>query len=250
MQWEEIVPVPGHEAFRGTEPAAVHSQAAFLLMLARQGRRQGWVTQGQVDSDDAADDEVVGVDPDDEDAEALEVPVWEHPAALDAGLAMTRIRRLRGAALDASAQPRTGEAAARCADALYDGPSADSALDLIEACLDAPHPLVRVAAAAADLRLDLDAHDLRAHGPPAVFNSIYARDPLVRTAAAGPRATADHSDHPLGPARLPLPRRSTEVLMRGAGEQDELVRDVAVSALEGARFHFENFTARQGVNWA
>ena len=28
--------------------------------------------------------------------------------------------------------------------------------------------------------------------------------------------------------------------MRGAGAQDELVRDVAVSALEGARFHFES----------
>ena len=244
MYLQELVPVPGHEAFLSADPAAVHSQAAFLLTLARQGRRQGPVTQGQIHSDDAETEEVGGVDPDDEDAEALAIPVWEHPAALDAGLAMTRVRRLKRPAVDARAQRRTSDDAARLADALYDSPGADAALDLIEACLDAPHPLVRVAAAAADLRLDLEVQGLLAHDRRLPPSSIYAGDPLVRTAAARRRDTVDDpDDHPLSRARLPLPRRSTEILMRGTGEQDELVRDVAVSALEGARFHFENLAA-------
>ena len=129
------------------------------------------------------------------------------------------------------------------AASLYDRATPSAAVDLIQACLHAPYPLVRVAAAAADLHLDLLGQDLTAvrRGLPA--NALYARDPLVRAAAAGPDATVDHPQHPIAPAYLPLSNLTTEVLMRGAGEQDELVRDVAVSALEGARFYFENRTA-------
>ena len=243
MQWEEIVPVPGHEAFFSAEPAAIYSQAAFLLTLARRWRTHDSSLQDQLRSDNTGLDEVVGIDPDEEDAKALDIPLWAYPA-LGADLVIARIQWFERRAFDSPrAHVRTRDDTARLARALYDSPNADSALDLIQACLDAPHPLVRVAAAAADLHLDLQAQDLmtdRLSLPP---SSIYARDPLGRAAAAGPGATVDHPDHLVAPARLPLPNRTTEVLMRGAGEQDELVRDIAVSALEGARFHFENRTA-------
>ena len=230
MQWKETRPVPGHEAFGRADPVAVHSQAAFLLVLARQRR-----------SDHTGPDDVVAADPEDE--KSLAIPDWGDAAGAD--LAVARMRWSERRASDSAAvPPMEASAIARSAQALYDNPSADAAVGLIQECLDASHPLVRVAAAAADLHLDFQAEDLalvtdRISVP---ASSTHARDALVRAAAAGSGGTANRPDHLYPPARLPLPGRATEVLMRGAGDQDELVRDIAVSALEGARFHFENQT--------
>lgn len=242
-RWEEIGPVPGHTAFDRHDPAAVHSQAAFLLALAHQGRRAMPDSQGQfVNHPDQRDEYVV----DSEDAELLALPDWPH-RLVGADLTLNRARlleRFSGTNADLwSAKVSQGNESS-LATALYDNPSAEAFLNLIHACLDARHPLVRVAAAAADLHLDLLSHDLVAAPVSLLEDSIYALDPLVRVGAAGADATFDRPNHFAAPARLPLPRQSIETLMRGAGAQDELVRDVAVSALEGARFHFEGQSPR------
>ena len=233
-RWEETGPVPGHTAFVRSDPAAVHSRAAFLLALAHQGRRDIPDSHGRFPSDSDERSERY-VDP--EDAELLDLPDWPHPL-FGPDLTFTRTRlleRFSGTNADLWS-PKVAQGNERSlATALYDNPSAEAALNLIQACLYARHPLVRVAAAAADLHLDLLCHGLLAFPQ----GSIYALDPLVRVGAAWPGTTVDRPDHLVAAARLPLPRQSIEILMRGAGAQDELVHDVAVSALEGARFHFE-----------
>jgi len=236
-QWEETGPVPGHMAFVRRDPAAVHSQAAFLLLLAHRARRDVSIRHGQSFSD--RDEQEPGVDP--EDAKLLDVPDWPRSSSA-ADLASARMQLLeRGS--DANSgfwSPKMALGSERVlASALYDSPSAEAALNLIQACLYAPRPLVRVAAAAADLHLDLLFHDLLPSQ--SLFQgSLYSLDPLVRVGPPGPRSTADQPRSFVAPARVPLPAQSIEVLIRGAGAQDELVRDVAVSALEGARFHFES----------
>lgn len=238
-KWEETGPVPGHTAFDRSDPAAVHSQAAFLLALAHQGRRDMPDSHGRITSDSDEQRERV-VDP--EDAELLALPDWPHPL-FGADLTFTRARlleRFSGTNADLWSPKAVQGNKNRLAGALYDNPNAEAVLHLIHACLFARHPLVRVAAAAADLHLDLLCQDMVAAPVVLLEDSIYALDPLVRVGAARVGATVDSPDHLAAPAHLPLPRQSIEILMRGAGAQDELVRDVAVSALEGARFHFES----------
>ena len=229
-QWEDTRPVPGHTAFGRDDPAAVHSQAAFLLALAHQGRR-----------DTPDPDRQLASHPD-EDAELLDLPSWPH-ALVGADLTLTRARlleRASGTNADLWSPKIARGDESSLAITLYDNPTAEAALYLIHGCLLARHPLVRVAAAAADLYLDLLCHDLIAAPQALPEDSIYALDPLVRVGAARGGATVDGPDHYAAPARLPLPKQSIEILMRGTGAQDELVRDVAVSALEGARLHFES----------
>ena len=238
-RWEEIRPVPGHTAFDRSDSAAVHSQAAFLLALAHQRERDMREPHDQIPSHRDEQREHL-VDP--EDAELLDLPDWPHPL-IRADLAFGRTRlveRFSGTNADLWPPKLAQPDESRLAVALYDNPSAEALLNLIHVCLFARHPLVRVAAAAADLHLDLLCHDLVAAPRVHFDDSIYALDPLVRVGAARAGDTVDHPDHFAAPARLPLPRQSIEILMRGAGAQDELVRDVAVSALEGARFHFES----------
>ena len=237
--WEESGPVPGHTAFRRNDPMAVHSQAAFLLALAYQAWRRRPIPQSRFPSDSLAEGER-GVDP--EDAELLDLPDWPHPL-FRADLTVARMRLLeRFAETNADLQsPKIAQGSeSQLAKALYDNPSAEAALNLIQACLYAQHPLVSVAAAAADLRLDLLCHDLLASRLPFRQTSILTLDPLVLVGAAADLAAVDHPDDFAAPARVPLANQSIEVLMRGAGAQHELVRDVAMAALEGARFYFES----------
>ena len=237
--WEETGPVPGHEAFGRSDPAAIHSQAAFLLALAHQRRSDATASSRQL-TNNPDDHYKRVVDP--EDAKLLDLPNWPHPL-VGSELTVTRTRLLeRFSGTNTNLwQPQAAQGDERSlATALYDKPDAEAFLNLIQVCLISRHPLVRVAAAAADLRLDVLCHDLVA-APRFVFDdSICALDPLDRVAAARADDTVDHPDDSAAPARLPLPRKSIEILIRGAGAQDELVRDVAVSALEGARFHFES----------
>ena len=237
--WAESGPVPGHTAFDRNDPAAVHSQAAFLLALAHQGRRDMPDSHGRFTSHpDEQGERTV----DSEDAKLLGLPDWPHPL-VGTDLTSTRTRlleRFSGTNTDLWSPKVAQGNESSLATALYDNPSAEAFLKLIHACLCARHPLVRVAAAAADLHLDLLCHDWVGAPVSLYRDSIYVLDPLVRVGAARTDATFDRPDHFAAPARLPLPRRSIEILMRGAGAQDELVRDVAVSALEGARFHFES----------
>ena len=238
-RWEETGPVPGHIAFNRNDPSAVHSQAAFLLALAHHGRRGMPDPQGQfINYPDERDEYAV----DSEDAELLALPDWPHPL-VGTELIATRTRLLErfsgtNANLWSPKADRGNESG--LATALYDDPGAEAFLNLIHACLYSAHSLVRVAAAGADLHLDLLCHDW-VRAPVFLYpDSTYVLDPLVRVGAARADETFDHPDHSAAPAHLPLPRQSIEILMRGAGAQDELVRDVAVSALEGARFHFES----------
>ena len=196
-------------------------------------------SQGQNPSDSEEQREHV-VDP--EDAERLDLPDWPYPL-FGADLIFTRrrlVERFSGSNADLWPPKAALGNQSGLASALYDKPSAVAALNLIHACLFARHPLVRVAAAAADLHLDLLCHDLVPAPPVLLEDSVYAMDPLVRLGAARAGATDDSPDHFAARAHLPLPRQSIEILMRGASAQDELVRDVAVAALEGARFHFES----------
>lgn len=226
---QESRPLPGHEAFGRTDPVAVRSQAAFLLVLARRLR-----------SDRTGPDDVVVGDPEDE--EPLDIPEWSD--STDSELALARRHWSERRASDSAALPPVeASAIASSALALYDRPSADAAADLMQACLAAPHPLVRVAAAAADLHLHLQAEDLALMMDelPGAAGSPYVREPRFR-ATAGFGIRADRRERLFPLPRLPVPGRATDVLIRGAGDQDELVRDMAVSALEGAWFHHENRT--------
>lgn len=106
-------------------------------------------------------------------------------------------------------------------DSLYDDPSHTRAASVVEACLYVSDPLVRVAAAAAHSRMSI----------------IHPRRwPLVEELGVH-KGQIDQG--PEDQARLAwdrrLSQRSMDIIVRGVGEENEIVRDVATTALEGLR---------------
>lgn len=140
---EEIEPVPGHIAFARADPAAVHSQAAFLLLLGRRVGHGGSEEDGEMS----------------ENVEALGVPRLANAPALQDSVDVPEFARQRqefdfGDFLGRPAIDRA-RAVADLVEALYEVPTPEAATSLIEACLHLRNPLVGVAAAVAKTQLGL-----------------------------------------------------------------------------------------------
>lgn len=235
---QEMTPVPGHEAFARSDPAATCSQAAFLLTLGRQPTRRIPPLSSDFSTEKSKMEWDDSVDP--EDAEALALPDLGEAAFDDAIL---RSRDLHGLAVgfgDADGW-RTGMAEGRVAElalALYKDPSGETAVRLIRGCMYSRQPLVRVAAAAADLRLHLRGQQLLEADRSLETGSIHGAESSVRIGEPGSAVEVPGRENTL--KRTMVPTGTMEVLMRGVGAQEELVRDVAVSALESARSQFDD----------
>ena len=197
---DEIRPVPGYKAFTSYARSAVFSQAAFLLVL---GRRVG-----QTDPREYGDEE-------DEDERLLEVPELQATQVREDS---TEGRELQfedhSVDIDPSRVPKL-------VDSLYEHPSHARAASVIEACLYVSDPLVRVAAAAAHSRMS---------------TMQPRRWPSVQELGA---QNAQVSHEPDDQTRLARHRRqsqrSVDIIVRGVAEENELVRDIATTTLEGMR---------------
>ena len=203
---QEIEPVPGHDAFARDDLAAVQSQAAFLLVLG-----------GRVERTDSPDYDGKAVD----DIQRLAVPELASESAW-ADSAMEGWIPL--------AEPDTRDSYARRTAApeyvpelvksLYEAPTEASAFSLIAECLFVRDPLVRVAAAAAHSQIC------------ARLAHRWMRP--VELGGGGQLAPGSDDDRQFARYQR-LSWRSTNEMVRGVGEANELVRDVAATALERLR---------------
>ena len=157
MQKKEVeTPVPGHEAFRRTDSAAVQSQAALLLLLGRQLRGDDRALLALA----AATEREGYVDPvPDDDLHAFPVPRLR-PTGERLGVRRISALLAERFGSDLPATP-AGTAKSRnlkqplgqLADQLYANPDPIVAAQLMEACLRHPEELTRVAAAASYFEL-------------------------------------------------------------------------------------------------
>ncbi len=136
-QAEELQPVKGQEAFHRPDSAALHSQAAFLLLLGRQFR------PGE------PHDDVVN-----EDAEALDVPLLMNLGRPEDWAQVQLYSQSRPFGFDARGYRITNRSTlSRLVEILYEVRTGETAINLIEACLYVPDALVRVAAAATYMQM-------------------------------------------------------------------------------------------------
>ena len=197
---DEISPVPGWKAFTSSGPSAVFSRAAFLLVP---GRRAGQ-TDPREYGDEIDDDERMLEVP-----ELKTTPVREGP---------TEDRELQAEHHSADIDPSR---VPKLVDSLYERPSLARAASLIEACMYVPAPLIRVAAATAHSRMSI--------AQPRLWPPVAELGAHGTQVDLGPDDQRDRAWH------RRQSQRSEDIIVRGVGEENELVRDIATTALEGLR---------------
>lgn len=203
---QEIKPVPGHDAFARDDLAAGHSQAAFLLVLG-----------GRVQSIDSPDYDGEAV----EDVQRLVVPELVSESSWEDSTIAGRTLLAESDARDSYARRTTvPEDVSDLAKKLYEAPTEVSAVRLIVECLYVRDPLVRVAAAAAHSQ---------------IFARLARRWMQSEALGGGPQLDSGSRDDGHFARYRRLSRRSVDEMVRGVGEANEIVRDVAATALERLR---------------
>jgi len=145
-------PLRGPKAFAEISETASQSQAAILLLLARQIRGDDAVPQAQPHVAESPATSAWDLP----EGEAFPVPrLGPSIKAFAAPEVQSRVKAAFGA-------PRRGDAMvkayASCAERLYQSPAVDNAADLMEMCLRHPRDLVRIAAAYGYHPLTTDPH--------------------------------------------------------------------------------------------
>ena len=207
---DEIRPVPGYKAFTRDGPSAVFSQAAFLLVL---GRRAGQTDHREYGNEIDDDERMLEL------PELNTTPVREDP---------TEDGELQADDHSVDTNPSR---VPKLVDSLYERPSQARAASLIEACMYVPEPLVRVAAATAHSRM----------------STVQPRlwSPVAELGAHGTQVDHGLDDQRRRAQHRRQSQRSEDIIVRGVGEENELVRDIATTALEGLRIGAAQWTVDQ-----
>jgi hypothetical protein len=176
-------PVPGHEAFRRTDSAAVQSQAALLLLLGRQLRGDDRALLARATATES--ERFVESVPDD-DLRMFPVPRLR-PTGERLGvkhissLLAERFGRDIPATPAGTAKPsKLKRPLGQLADQCYANPDPIIAAQLMEACLRHPQELTRVAAAASYFELSTQPKRLIR----ILADGTHSKDELVRDVAA------------------------------------------------------------------
>jgi hypothetical protein len=190
-------PIAGPDAFRSTGDAAVKSQAAFLLLLGTQLRGDDAALESRAVAAGARAIATLQ----DEDLQRFPVPrIGATRERIDAERAQSPLRLSQSGSVSRSARRASQQAVrpatlrrvqAQLAQDLYDSPSSETAAQLLEASLNHPNELVRVAAASAYFNLAADPNRLIG----VLTDGTQSKDRLVREVAATAlaRITPDHA---------------------------------------------------------
>jgi len=210
MAYEQVTrPLTGPGAFQETTDTAALSQAAVLLLLGNQLRSDAQLLQARAFS--ATRGEIVGPLPEEDEAE-FPVPQLRPTSERFSVQQVQSGLRQRGikTRMTLAATPREPVAAdtlAAITDRLYQSPEPATAAELMEACLQSPQELTRVAAASSYVELSTEPVRLLK----VLERGTQSKDSLVGEVAA----TALARYYPENPAL----RRLTRKIRPSAGGQ-------------------------------